>query len=88
VSSLSFSPDGSRFAALRNYGPTSEVLLWDMKTYPPKAVAVWHLPGPSYAGILSAAGFRLAFSPDGRYLAAGVDNGAVYLFLVPRPDGL
>jgi hypothetical protein len=55
-----------------------------MRTRPPNPVATWPLPGPSLAGILSAAGFRLAFSPDGRYLAAGMDNGTVYLFRVPE----
>jgi serine/threonine protein kinase/WD40 repeat protein len=68
ISSLAFSPDGKRLAALaRGRGPglTWQVLLWDLESGQELRQIV--LPGSTYVGV--------CFSPDGARLATPNING-------------
>jgi predicted Ser/Thr protein kinase len=77
--SILYSPDGALLAL--GSGPTNndeasprELLIWDTKTG--AQVHRWELARPP---------FRLAFSLDSRFLAAGDDWGAVRVFDLTRP---
>jgi len=72
LSSMAISSDGKRVAASTMEG---KVLVWD--TLSGTEVISWQLPGSVY---------RVAFHPEGRYLATANANGTVYLFAIPQPD--
>jgi WD40 repeat protein/serine/threonine protein kinase len=66
VCSLDWTADGSRFAAGLWYG---EVLVFDGGTSPPTEIARYPIHGSLV--------FALSFSPDGRQLASGSDDGTI-----------
>jgi WD40 repeat protein/serine/threonine protein kinase len=68
-----FSPTGSRMAAVRE---SRDVVVWDLGDLA-EPMATFHHP----LGIV-----RIAFSPDGRYLAASTANGVVQLWDVIRSE--
>jgi uncharacterized caspase-like protein/WD40 repeat protein len=77
VFALAVSPDGKTIAAAGYFGPGlgdqppyGDVRLFDLSTGRIKAV----LPGPEYVN------HGLAFSPDGEFLAAGGQDGFVFLW--------
>ncbi len=65
ISAVAFSPDGKTLAA-SSWG-REEVWLWDLKTQKVRAI-VKHNP------------YRLAFSPDGKWLATGGGDGSIKLW--------
>src|SRR5262249_46773800 len=93
---LAFSPDGKTLASGGGIEPDSEgdghcsgfeVALWDVDTFPGRyrrASPYYRRPGTSG----SAAICSLAFSPDGKTLAAGCAQVAVAVMDVDRLDGL
>jgi WD40 repeat protein len=68
VYDLSFSPDGSYLAAVRNY---NDLAVWKM----PEGELLYELSGQDYIPFVN-----LAFSPDGKLLATGNDYHKVLVF--------
>jgi WD40 repeat protein len=74
-SSLNYSPDGRRLAAI---SPTrGTITLWDLAT-PGRQATLRRRVGP---------GFALAFAPDGRTLASGGEDGMIELWTVAEALG-
>lgn len=66
---VAISPDGAILAAA---GEGERLILWNINTpQTPTKLEEWHLPSFVWS---------LAFAPDSRHLAAGMDSGCAYLF--------
>lgn len=70
VLSVAYSPDGKLLASS---GFGGKVILWDAQSG--KQIREWQLPGQVN---------RVAFSPDGWYLATANSNGTAYILRLPR----
>jgi hypothetical protein len=55
------------------------VRLWEVGNPQPRRLVLG-------IGNFRGVGWATAFSPDGRYLATGGENGLIYLFRLPQPS--
>jgi WD40 repeat protein/tRNA A-37 threonylcarbamoyl transferase component Bud32 len=75
VSTFAFPPNGSLIATGAHDGT---VRFWDVTGKVARSLAIG--PGPFGNGI-----FKIAFSPEGRYLVTGNGNGTISILRVPQP---
>ncbi len=95
VSSVAFSPDGQTLAA----GTIAGVQLWDISTGQPVGEPLVHQTDPaksvtpawSHRGLVGSSGYvtSVAFSPDGKIVGSGNDDGTIDLWdlATRRPIG-
>jgi WD40 repeat protein len=74
-----FSPDGKTLAFVGGGG--SDVFLWDFAAG--RRLGILSPKDPGAAGILLE---KVAFSPDGKFLATGASNGTVPLWNLPKKE--
>ncbi len=86
VYSLALSPDGSQLAT--SHIISGEVLLWDLTTRgsEPQLLPGWPTNELTEDGLPIGAVFSKVFSPDGRYLIAGNEDGALYQWDLNKKD--
>jgi WD40 repeat protein len=80
VNSVAFSPDGTLFAVYPLLG--SAIQVWSTARLT-RVASLSDMPQAQAQNVLLAGVYQLAFSPDGRLLAAAETDGKVLVFSVP-----